>query len=76
MCKVVYQIECERRTGNNIGEIARSPCTRIKEHQFRDTSAVLEHCRATGTAKRSKDGTVIYFKVCNKLCGKMQGETL
>ena len=29
MCGVVYHIECEQRTGNNIGEIARSPSTRI-----------------------------------------------
>ena len=48
MCGVVYHIKCEQRTGNNIGEIARSLSTWIKQHQSCDTSAVLEHCRATG----------------------------
>ena len=52
MCGVVYHIECEQRTGNNIGEIARSLRTWIKEHQSRDSSAVLEPCRVTGNAKR------------------------
>ena len=47
-CGVVYHIQCEQCQENYIGETARTLGVRVKKHQSRETSAVFEHCRATG----------------------------
>lgn len=45
---VVDDIQCEQCQENYIGETARTLGARVKNHQSRGTSAVFEHCRATG----------------------------